>query len=197
MIEINLSPSKKAGGVTNIGGVDLSLINVKMMVIALIFMFVPEMVLQDMWESEKSELNIAYMKLNKEYKSYGKKVRSLGNIEKQVEALRDQEQKLAKKLLTVKEIINKRQNPFKVLHYLANNIPEEVWVIELNLDDKDLEIIGYSRSWKSIGGFLENLKNSIFFARGIEYSKPVLPNIDEKLKRYEPFSIKAKIQSFK
>jgi len=197
MIEINLSPTKKAGSITNVGGIDLSLINVKMMFIAMLIMFIPEMVLTDMWESEKSQLNIKFMTLQQEYKKIGKKVRELGAIEKQVEALKEQEQKLAKKLDTVKQIINKRQNPFKVLHYIASNIPPEVWVVNITLNDKALEITGYSRNWKSIGSFLENLKNSIFFERGIEYSKATELNKEKGMDRYEPFSIKARVQSFK
>ena len=39
----------------------------------------------------------------------------MDNVQKQVDALKEQEEKLALKLQTVKEIINKRQNPYEVL----------------------------------------------------------------------------------
>ncbi len=45
MIEINLSPTKKESSLTNIGGIDLSLINVKMLVFALAFLYIPEVFL--------------------------------------------------------------------------------------------------------------------------------------------------------
>lgn len=171
MIELNLSPSKKQGGITNVAGIDLSLINVKMMVIALGIWFIPEPFLVDMWDAEKASYDKQYQTLNAEFRKLSQKVRGMQNVQKQVDALKEQEEKLAKKLGTVKKIINKRQNPFIILKYIAENIPDEVWLDSIELQDKVLILRGYAKKYQDIGSFLNSLKNSIFF-QGVDYGKP-------------------------
>lgn len=171
MIELNLSPTKKQGGITNVGGIDLSLINVKMMVIALGIWFIPEPFLVDMWDAEKASYDKQYQTLNAEFRKLSQKVRGMQNVQKQVDALKEQEEKLAKKLGTVKKIINKRQNPYEILKYVAENIPKEVWLDSVELQDKTLILMGYAKKYQDIGSFLNSLKNSIFF-QGVSYDKP-------------------------
>ena len=115
-------------------------------------------------------------------------------IEEQVAALKAQETKLAKKLVVVKQIINKRQNPFQVFYYLAQNIPPDVWLTRLELDDKRLVLTGHSKTWKSIGKFLENIKSSIFFSKDLQYQQP--PGADKGKERIESFMIVANIARF-
>lgn len=194
MIEINLLTGKKEGGLAAIG-FDPSKINVKMLVVAFLVLWVPEPFLVEMWDSEIAKVAEKNSALKKEYFKYKKRVKSMQSIEEQVKALKEQERKLARKLEVVKEIINKRQNPFKVFFYLSNNIPKDVWLTEMELSDKTLTMTGYSRSWKSIGKFLENLKNSIFFDKNIQYEQPASEgNTDNQ--RIEAFTIVAKIARF-
>ncbi|MEX0798526.1 MAG: PilN domain-containing protein [Bacteriovoracaceae bacterium] len=196
MIEINLSPSRKEASLTNIGGIDLSLINVKMIVLALVILYVPEGFIESYYEEAMAKEQAKQVSLNKEYREIRGKVAAMGNIEKQVDALKDRETKLAKKLEVVKQIINKRQNPFKVFKYLSENIPEGVWLTSLELNDKDITMQGYSKNFKNIGNFLENLKNSIFFQKNISYERPEsIPNMVDDV-HLEVFEIKATVASF-
>jgi Tfp pilus assembly protein PilN len=197
MIEINLSPTKKAGSITNVGGIDLSHINVKMMLIALLILFIPAGFIEDYFDGEIQNNQTRYTELNKELKKLNKKVRGMSSIQKQVDALNEQESKLAKKLLAVRKIINKRQNPFELMKYIVQNIPKDVWVISTSLNENNLIIRGYAKNWKSIGAFLESLKSSIFFAKQIDYSRPPDMNTEYFGQRVEVFEINAKILRYK
>lgn len=197
MIEINLSPTKKATSITNVGGIDLSHINVKMMLIAFLIMFVPEGFIVDYFDSNIKKNNDEYNRLNGELKKIQKKVRGMSSIQKQVDALNEQEEKLAKKLVAVKKIINKRQNPFEILTYLVDNIPKDLWLINTKLEGQTLTMRGYAKNWKSIGDFLESMKNSIFFAKQINYTRPPGMNSDYFGQRVEVFEIETRVLRFK
>ena len=196
MIEINLSPHSKGANLSDVGGFNFSLLNVKMIVIAFAFMYIPEIFLLSHYEGEKQSIETKLTTLNKEYRKYRKKVGAMDNIQRKVDELVSLEKKLSMRINVVKEIVNKRENPFKVLKYIAENIPKDVWIVELTIKDRILTLRGYSESWKSIGDFLENLKNSIFFERNISYDKPA--NMKNKINkvRVETFEIKTKITSF-
>jgi Tfp pilus assembly protein PilN len=197
MIEINLSPSKKSGSITDIAGLNLSLVNVKMLFIALLILFIPEGFLVDFYDSQIQENTNRVQKLNKELREVSNKVRGLANIQSQVDALNEQEQKLSQKLNAVKSIINKRSNPFQLLQYVTQNIPEEVWVTYISINENNLLIKGHSKNWKSIGTFLENLKNSIFFSKQITYSRPEGASNVYRGQRVEVYEINATILRFK
>jgi Tfp pilus assembly protein PilN len=197
MIEINLSPSKKSGSIANIAGMDLSLVNVKMVFIALLILFIPEGFLVDFYDSQIQENNNRVQILNKDFREVSNKVRGLSNIQQQVDALNEQEEKLSQKLNAVKSIINKRSNPFQLLQYVTQNIPEDVWVTHISINDKNLLIKGHSKNWKSIGAFLENLKNSIFFSKQITYSRPEGAPNEYRGQRVEVYEINATILRFK
>lgn len=196
MIELNLSPSKKSGGITDIGGIDLSLINVKMMLLALAIWFVPEPILVGMWDDEVKSYKSQFTKLNNEYKKLQRNVRKMQNVQKQVDALKEQEQKLARKLDTVKKIINKRQNPYLILKYVADNIPPEIWLQSIKLVDKDLLIKGYAKDYKNIGTFINALKNSIFF-QTVDYAAADDLDAEVKGRRVETFQISTTVVRFK
>lgn len=196
MIELNLSPSKKSGGIANVAGIDLSHINVKMMVVALLIWFVPEPILTDMWDGQKEAFNEHFKRLNNEFRKLQSEVRKMQNVQKQVDALKEQEEKLARKLETVKKIINKRQNPYQVLKYIAENIPADVWVEKIELEERSLIIRGYAKKYQDIGSFITSLKNSIFF-QNIDYQKPTDGDDAYKEMRLERFQITTNVVRFK
>lgn len=197
MIEINLSPSKQSGSIANVGGIDLSLINVKMVFISLLILYIPEGFVEDYYNSEIAANSSTVQVLNKEFRQVSSKVKGMSNIQKQVDALNEQEQKLSQKLNAVKDIINKRSNPFELLKYLTQNIPEDVWVTYISIRDNNLKIKGHSTNYRSIGAFLANLKNSIFFSKQISYARPEGANNEYRGQRVEVFEINASILRFK
>lgn len=196
MIKINLSPTKKGASITNVGGIDLSLINLKMLIVSLLILYIPENFVESYYVEEIEKENAIQTKLNSEYRAVSSKVRSMREIEKQVDALGDQEEKLARKLDVVKEIINKRQNPFELLKYITENVPEGLWLTKLELKEGQLLFEGYALNFNAIGDFLTNLKNSIFFNKNIEYGTPNDMKPEYKGMRMETFQIKAQVLNF-
>jgi Tfp pilus assembly protein PilN len=195
LIEINLSPREKEIHFTNFGGVNLSLISVKMMLIAFILLYVPEIFMNDYYDNQIASVEAEVNSLQREKRKINVQLKKVKEIENQVEVLNNQERELKQKIKVVEKIVAKRQNPFKILKYVAENTPRDVWVKEIKLVDNDFEMIGYTTSWKSMGDFFENLKNSIFFSNSMEFNQ----NGDAKNKygqRVENFTIKTKIERF-
>lgn len=170
MIEINLMPTKKggAGELQNL----LSKMNLKGVLFAIFFFFVPEMVYLSIVNDEIQGYEQERLQLVEKFKKISAQVRELKKIEEQIDALKKLEVTLEAKLVVVREIIDKRQNPFGMLHYVAKNCPSELWLTEVALKNNKLIIKGFAETWKSIGVFLENLKSSIFFDKNIQYEQP-------------------------
>lgn len=194
MIEVNLLSGKRDKSSSVLGGLDLNLINIKMLIFALLFLYIPEGFIVDYFDNEIKTIQDTNNILRKDFSDLNKKVKALKEIEDQVTVLKEQEDKLNRKLEVVKQIINQRQNPFNVLYYLAQNTPEDLWLTELNLENNNLVVSGFSKNWKSIGKFLENLRNSIFFDKNINYEQP--PGVNQTDNRVEGFKISAKVVRF-
>ncbi len=196
MIEINLSPRSKDNKLENLGGFNLSLINVKLTVFAFICLYAIDPFVSDYYETELAKIKTKQKTIKKKQRNITKKLRQLDDVKKQVEDLNKQETSLAKKINVVKKIVDKRQNPFKVLKYITDNIPADVWLTEVEVDDRNIKIIGFSRSWKSIGKFLQNLKSSIFFESNMSFDKPLGLETEYQGQRIEAFEIKTTVVRF-
>lgn len=196
MIEINLIPGSSGQNLENIGGFNFSLINVKLVVFSIIALYGVEVIVASYFDGELDELKAQQSALVSEQRGVSTKLRALADVKKQVENLNKQEAILAKRIDVVKEIVEKRQNPFKVLKYIAENTPKEIWLDEIVLDDRSLKLVGSSKSWKSIGEFLQNLKTSIFFDTNVSYVKPEGVVETFKGQRVEAFEINANVVRF-
>jgi Tfp pilus assembly protein PilN len=197
MIEINLTPGEKQKDFTKIAGINLSLINFKLLIPFLLLVYIVEPVVDAFYVDEIQTVEANTLADKKKLRELRTELRSYDEVKKQVKELNIQEKNLATKIKVVKEIVDKRQNPFKILKYIADNTPEDVWIIELEVDDKDVKIVGYSKSWKSIGFFIDNLRNSIFFNGTANYIKPEAVESEYSNQRVETFEITTRIVSFK
>lgn len=165
MIEINLSHNRKGfGSKGSSGALDLSKLNSKMVIIGLLLMYAPSFFLQDFFDGEKNRVNQEIQILSAENKKTVKELRSLRELQKQVEKHQEEEKKLKAKLEIVREIISNRKNPFQIMLYISKNIPDSVWINKLKIEKNQLIIEGMATSYKSIGIFTNNLKSSIFFS---------------------------------
>ena len=193
MIEINLTPSEKQQDFTKIAGINLSLINVRLTVIFIVILYAINPVIDQFYSGSILKMEERFSNDQKNRKKLLGQLRKYDVIKKQVEDLNNQEKELANKIKIVKEIVDKRSNPFPALKYIANNTPNNVWVTELEIDDNNVKIVGYSRNWKSIGIFIENLKTSIFFDGNINYNKPI--GVSEEISgiKVESFELKFKL----
>jgi Tfp pilus assembly protein PilN len=196
MIRTNLYVGKKPFNIADVGGFDLSSINIKMLVIVILVSYVPEFLIYDGFKNDLITKTKQNKKLNLQQKDLVKQTRELKNIELQIEALTEQEARLASKLKVVKQIIKIRNNPMNILLYIAKNIPGEIWLTKIEMKDKQMIIDGQSTSYKSIGVFIENLRNSVFFNKSIRLSKSQSGLNKSFDKRTEQFQITGPIISY-
>lgn len=193
MISINLSTQKKAVDITNVGGLDLSKIKVKFVLIAILISYLPDFIILPSLEAERAAEQEKINTLTQEANKKRKQVNSLKGFDKQIQQLKRREQQLVEKLELVKTIISKKKNPWKVLEYVAKNIPPEIWLTEINYEDDKMIFKGLSMDYTNQGVFLENLKRSVFFADNITYSKVDTAAMSSDLKKMAPFEITANI----
>lgn len=195
MIEINLIPEKKSGvTLDNVGGLDLTKINLPFLLIGLLSLAASEWFVGDLFLEEQNVIQAQIDKTEAETKKLAGQLRELEKLKQQAAEFEALEKDLKQKLTVVRQIITKRQNPFRVFKYLAENIPKDVWLKKIDLVDTRLIVQGESLSFKSIGQFIENLKNGIFFNPNIRYSQP--ESIRKAGRSYEVFELEANIVRF-
>lgn len=175
MIKVNLSTVKKPMDLANVGGLDLSKINVKWVILAIIFLYIPDFFVVDRLTAIREERDQELQALIEQKNKITKEVNELKNFDKQIEMLKRREEELAAKLEVVKSILSTKKNPWNILVYVAKNIPPEIWLTEIQYQGDSLTIRGRSADYQSQGLFLENLKKSIFFDKNIVYQKGDAP----------------------
>lgn len=196
MIEINLSLSKKEADITNVAGMNLSLLNLKLVLIGIILIYTVEPIIDGFYQKPIEEKELEYKKVFEVQKKKRDELAKYDVVKQQVKELEEQQTKLKSKINVVKKIVEMRQNPFSVMKYIAENTPSNVWLTNLDIQGAEITLTGYSTSWKSIGDFIENLKSSIFFNGNITYAKPESMKNEIDKKRVESFEIKTQIVSY-
>ena len=195
MIKVNLYPGKKPINLTKIYGFDLLKIKWVPLFVGILLINLPEGFIVDYYADAAEKIRKEQVKLDNDAKELEQKVEESKKIQQQVDALKEQEGKLAAKLGLIKNIFDERKNPFNLLIYIAKNIPEDVWLDELNLNQDNLEVKGKSYNYKSIGLFIENLKSSVFLKSDISFSQPSSSG-EPGEEKIEQFVIKSKIGKF-
>jgi Tfp pilus assembly protein PilN len=164
MIKINLSASKRTASLSNVGGVDLTKIKIVFVMLAVVFMYLPDYFLLPLWEEEFNNKTTELTTLNGQLRKLQAKVTQSQNLEKQINELRAQEENLSKKLTAVKQAISEKKNPTSLLLYIAKNIPEDLWILELAINGDSMTIKGEAEAYASIGSFVTSLRSSVFIS---------------------------------
>lgn len=188
MIKVNLTTAKKQVDISNIGGFDFTKLKVKPFLLVIVLIYVPDFVLVPQWEEEREqksqEVNATQMQLSK----LKRKVAESQDLEKQIKELKIQEENLGKKLTAVKQAISEKRNPSTILLYLAKNIPKELWIKEILIDDVRMIIKGQALDYASIGTFVNNLRTSIFIKEANIVNTSSMVRESDK-KRIETFEV--------
>jgi len=195
MIRINLAHSKGQVDLANVGGLDLSKIKIKAVIIAIILLYVPDMTLIPMWQTEREELQAQINQKNAVYSDLRKKVDEGKTYEQQIKELQAQEENLGQKLVAVKEAISEKKNPAALLLYIARNTPDDLWFTELTMKDNELIIKGEALNYPSVGEFVSNISASVFIGSSNIIRTASKVRDDDK-KRVEEFEIKFIISRF-
>lgn len=200
MIKINLLEEKRSTVLPSVMGVDLNDINLKAVAVSICFLFLSDMAMSSILGliegSVKEDIEIKKTQFNALRKSNKENQKIITQIEnlKKKEAVLQKMDKLANDLIK-----DKKSNPQKILLRLANDIPEDLWLKHLNItSDRKVFIQGESSSYKSIGNFLSDANDSIFFGKSLEV-KNLTTIPDDYLKdgsRVESFEMTGEIKQF-
>lgn len=162
MIKINLNSVKKQVDISNIGGFDFTKIKIKALLLVIVLIYVPDFTLLPIWETDLNSKQAELDQLQNQLNSLKQKVAQSANLERQIQELNAQEKSLGEKLTAVKEAISQKRNPASLLLYIAKNIPEDLWIKELSLENETMIVKGEALSYTSVGNFVNNLRSSIF-----------------------------------
>jgi Tfp pilus assembly protein PilN len=195
MVKINFSLTKKVIDLQDVGGINFSNLNVKLTLVMILLSYVPEWFVYQEFEDQLKSAEAEVRTLNNEQRKLAKKKKNYSQYEDKFEALRDQQNRLNEKLKIVKTIITTKKNPEELLHYVAKNMPKNLWVYELKIEQNVFELKGRSRDYKSVGLFIQSLKNSIFFSNTLKLDSSKTVEISEN-KRVEEFVLKGNIVRF-
>ena len=198
MIEINLKTGQQGFDINNVGGLDLSKINVKYVMLALVMLYIPELGLTSFLEGERNTEQEKINQLNNENQKIQAELNKLKDFETRIKTLKEQETILMSKLEVVKQIISTKKNPWNVLLYITKNMPKEVWLTNLNFSSEPspgvITLKGFAIEYGDQGKFQNNLESSVFFDKRIEYKKVTLENLSPELKAFTPFEMQATVK---
>ena len=160
MIKINLSTTRKKEG--GFGGFDLSKLKIQFVLVAIIAIYIPDFTLLPMWQTSREEANTELANLQTEVNSLKRKAAQGIDFEKQIRDLKAQEESLGQKLTAVKQAISEKRNPAPLLLYISKNVPDDLWITELNIDKDLMTIKGEALDYTNIGNFVNNMRSSVF-----------------------------------
>ncbi len=200
MIKINLNYLESAKQSSFLGGVSKSVkkspLNIPILLLCSILGFGPILILEDKWKTENENLE---EEINSFRKESGKLKGSKRGMEKEISKLNDlqqKEQSFAKKSKIVKAVFDKKNNPTKLLKYVAENIPKDVWILEIDLKEKGIKINGYALNYLSINKFIKNLNESVFFNKKVKLESYDTKTLKGSGRRVEKFYIKSEVVQF-
>ncbi len=195
MIKINLTAAQKQVDISNLGGFDFTKLKIKAVIIACIIIYLPDFMLLPMWEDEYNNRNQELSTLQGQSSSLKRKVSQSGVLEKQIRELKAQEENLGKKLTAVKQAISQKRNPANLLLYISKNMPEDLWIKELNIEGETMLVKGEALSYTSVGNFVNNLRSSVFIRDA--NIKSTNSNVrDSDKRRIESFEISFAVSRF-
>ena len=199
MIELNLLEKKQPFVLPSILGMDLNVLNFKMLTLALIIYYSPDFVVGQFFDSKIEESQASLTKLTTDNEKIKKEINSEGDIKSQFQAYKEQVTKLQSRSNQVDEILKNRTNPKKILEKIARSIPEDVWFSELGINTaNEIFISGGAYTPRAVGEFITAINDSPYFGGSITPSKQENKKdvLDGTLTTYELFELRGKIINY-
>ncbi len=195
MIKINLNNAKKQVDISNIGGFDFTKLKIKALLLVIAIIYVPDFILVPMWEEERETINQELIVKQGKLSGLKRQVAQSQDMDKQIRELKAQEENLGKKLTAVKQAISEKKNPSSILLYIAKNMPPELWIKELEINQEQMIIKGEALDYTSIGNFVNSLRSSVFIREAnIASTSSAVRESDKR--RIESFEVKFSIARF-
>lgn len=199
MIEVNLLEQKKQFKMPLVLGIDFSQVNVKMLMFAILFAYIPEIFIDNYFKDTIAELDKEISVENKIFKKIKRELRGSKQVQKKLKAFNQQIKKLKDRSVLVDRIFKEKTNPKKVLEKIARSVPKDLWFEALTIsEDRSFSIKGGANSYKSIGNFISIANDSVYFSSTLQMkdSKTVTEKNGSREIRIETFEIKGKILTF-
>ncbi len=199
MIELNLLEKKQPFVLPSILGMDFNVINFKMMAVALVLYYAPDIVVGQMYNSKMEETQAVLDQLTSQNTKLQAEIGKDADIKSQVEAYKVQVNKLQSRSAQVDEILKTRTNPKKILEKVARSIPEDVWFNEMSINDKnEISIVGGSYTPRGVGEFIAVINDSPYFGGSITPAKQENKKemLDGVMSSFEQFELKGKIINY-
>ncbi len=195
MIKINLSHNKKTAALSGLGGIDFTQLKYKPLLLIIGLIYLPDFVLIPQWTEEREALSTDVNSKQTKLNSLKRRISQSKDDEKKILGLQVQEESLKKKLIAVKQAISERRNPYALLLYLAKNMPSELWIKELTVNQNEMLIKGEALNYASIGNFVNSLRSSVFISDANLTSTTSAVRDSDK-RRIESFEVKFGIARF-
>ena len=196
MIKVNLIEQKKPLKIPVFLGVDITKINYKFLIVAIIINYLPGCHIyprfNSMQENSRKEIGI----LEKENKEFKKTLDKNKDVDKKIQEFDEKIRDLKLKTKQIEKILKVKTNPKPALERIAKDIPEDLWLTQILLENStEISIQGMSYSFRSISNFLSLVNDSKYYNRslGVVDSKTLMETHRGKKRRVESFVIKGKI----
>lgn len=199
MIKLNLLEKKTGAGLPKVLGVDLNKFNLKLIGLAIVFLYLPEMGIQFLYDPQVEALTTSKATIEEENNRLKSEIDAEIDVKNQLDNFKKQVENLERKSKQVDQILLAKKNPKKILEKIARSIPEDAWIESLVITEKDeIDIRGGAYSAKSIGDFITITNDSPYFGGSLtptqqESRKGMLDGISAS---YESFEIKGQVQNY-
>ncbi len=199
MIEINLLQKKKKAHLPVVLGLDLNLLNFKLVVFALFFSWIADMVSVPIFKSSENEVRNNIKQLNASLKKINDEMRDNEKVKAKLQAYNKKFERLKRRSAQVDTLIKQRTNPKKLLEKIARDIPDDLWFDRLEItEDRKIFIDGGAEEYTSIGRFIIQAKEALFFGANfvLKKTETIEDKIMGKGRRVEHFSVEGSIKTF-
>jgi Tfp pilus assembly protein PilN len=205
MIKINLSIEKQQFDPSNLLGIDITKVKIIPILATIFLYYALDSVVGSYLSTQLEGLNQIKDEKQDEFTKIKTLLIKLGNTSKQISELKAQEENIKQKRDAVREAIREKKNPTSLLLYLSKNIPEEVWIKELIINESTLKdsnsiisqliVKGESHDYASIGNFVNSFRSSIFVKEANITSTSSATRESDK-RRIEVFEVQFTIARF-
>lgn len=168
MIKINLALRKSAVPVTDSSGKTkkisagaqmegLKELPIRKFALAVVVAFGMQMLLDTQKEEEMAQVDAIFVKAGAEQtklRAESAKMKGLEEVRKQLEA---DEFLIKTKVETIQKLIQSRSQSTEILAALSKSIPSDVWLNQIQLDSKELQLKGSSLGYNQISDFMKSL----------------------------------------
>ncbi|MCB9060385.1 MAG: PilN domain-containing protein [Halobacteriovoraceae bacterium] len=200
MIKINLIEKKKPFRIPVVIGIDLNKVNIFGWIMVAILWQLPEYVLPDYFKEELAAKDQELIVKKKEVNNLKKDTEGNEILKRELQAYEEKFKEVNILEKNVQKIIDTKTSPLQILLHIAKQIPEDMWFDSIVIKDRKIKINGRSTNFTSLGNFVGNANNSIFFNKSLNLissdSKEEDINGDGVPERYEVFVIEGTIDRF-